>query len=116
MLASPALWLEYEAVLKRPKITNLHGLNAESVDDFLDAMAIVVEPVHIRYIWRPQLNDPKDEMVLETAVNGCADVLVTFNNVDFASAMPLFSPSLQTPGQFLPCLVNRNDPSFRKYP
>jgi len=35
--------------------------------------------VHLRFLWRPRLKDPADEMVLETAVNGGADRLVTFN-------------------------------------
>jgi putative PIN family toxin of toxin-antitoxin system len=113
VLASPPLWLEYEAVLKQPRIAAMHGLDAQGVDDFLDALATVVEAVHIRYLWRPRLNDPKDEMVFETAMNGRADVLVTFNRADFTSAMQLFSPSLWTPGEFLSLLENRDAPNFR---
>jgi hypothetical protein len=45
----------------------------------LDAVAAVAEPVRLRFLWRPQLKDPADEMVLETAVNGIADRLVAFN-------------------------------------
>lgn len=40
----------------------------------------------------PQLRDPKDEMVLETTMNGQADALVTFNVADFRDAMTRFSP------------------------
>ena len=36
---------------------------------------MIVEPVRIHYLWRPQLRDPEDEMVLETAVNGRADAI-----------------------------------------
>ncbi len=116
MLASPALWLEYEAVLKRPQIAHMHGLAPQGVDDFLDALAMRVEPVCIRYLWRPQLNDPQDEMVLEAAMNGRADRLVTFNGADFAKAMIALPIRLQTPAEFLAFLENRDDPSFPEHP
>ena len=45
----------------------------------LDTLASEMEPVTLRFLWRPQLKDPSDEMILETAVNGRADRLVTFN-------------------------------------
>jgi predicted nucleic acid-binding protein len=45
-----------------------------------------IEPVTIHRAWRPQLRDPADEMVLEAAINGRADALVTFNVNDFAPA------------------------------
>lgn len=98
LLAAPALWLEYESVLKRPEIRQMHGLPERDVDTLMDALAIVVEPVSINYLWRPQLRDAKDEMVLETALNGGADALVTFNQRDFLPAaqrfhLPLLSPA-----------------------
>lgn len=101
LLASPPLWLEYEAVLKHENTKLLHKLTDKDVDDFLDALATVVEPVHLHYLWRPQLADPQDEMVLETAINGRSDALVTFNVRDFKAVIPHFSPGLLTPSQFL---------------
>ena len=101
LLASPPLWLEYEAVLKRPEIKRMHRLDDTDVDAFLDGLAVVVRPVHFHYLWRPQLRDPKDEMVLETTMNGEADFLVTFNIVDFKTAMERFAPRLTTPSSFL---------------
>ncbi|CAK0740382.1 hypothetical protein CCP3SC1_50037 [Gammaproteobacteria bacterium] len=41
-------------------------------------MCLFVEPVHLYYLWRPQLRDPADEMVLEAALNGRADALVNY--------------------------------------
>jgi predicted nucleic acid-binding protein len=58
-----------------------------------------VEPVHLNYLWRPQLRDPNDEMVLETALNAAADALVTFNIKDFADAAKRFSLKLVTPAE-----------------
>jgi len=79
VLASVPLIIEYEAVLTRPEHLNASGLTSRQVNEVLDALAKVSIPVHLRYLWRPRLKDPADEMVLETAVNGGADWLVTFN-------------------------------------
>jgi predicted nucleic acid-binding protein len=48
------------------------------------------KPVETHFLWRPQLRDPNDEMVLEAAVNGRADALVTFNLRDFGTAPARF--------------------------
>jgi predicted nucleic acid-binding protein len=55
------------------------------VEVFVDAVIAMVEPVETHFLWRPQLRDPNDEMVLEAAVNGQADALVTFNVRDFGT-------------------------------
>jgi len=99
LLASPPLWLEYEAVLKRPEIRLRHGISIENLDIVFDTLAAHVEPGHMSYLWRPQLRDPNDEMVLETALNGAADALVTFNTKDFADAAGRFSLKLMTPAE-----------------
>ena len=67
LLASVPLFLEYEAVLKRPEHLLVGHRSAAMVDAFLDALVLGVEPVHLFYLWRPQLRDPADEMVLEAA-------------------------------------------------
>ncbi len=79
VLASVPLMLEYEAVLTRPEHLDKIGVTAEEINVVLDALAAVVERVALRFHWRPQLKDPSDEMVLETAVNGAANRLATFN-------------------------------------
>ncbi|MBA3055333.1 MAG: putative toxin-antitoxin system toxin component, PIN family [Sphingomonadales bacterium] len=67
-LVTPALFLEYEAVLKRHEQRLAHGLGLRDIDSFLAAMASACETVEVSFQWRPQLSDPNDEMVLETAV------------------------------------------------
>lgn len=104
MLASPALWLEYEAVLKRGDIHALHQLSEADVDDILNGLAGVVVPVQSHYLWRPQLRDPNDEMVLEAAVNGQASCLVTLNIRDFTPAARRWGLKLLAPGEFLQLL------------
>jgi len=79
VLASVPLMVEYEAVLSRPENLMAFGLSAGDVNAVLDAFAAVAEPIQLRFLWRPRLIDPADEMVLETAINGRADRLVTFN-------------------------------------
>jgi putative PIN family toxin of toxin-antitoxin system len=99
-LVSVPLVLEHEAVLKRPEHLAQGQRTPAMVDEFLDALCALAQPVHLHYLWRPQLRDPADEMVLETALNGRADALVTLNLEDFAPAKQFELPVL-SPGAFL---------------
>ena len=89
MLASVPLMLQYEAVLLRPPQLAASNLSRPELQALLDAIAVVTTPVTISYLWRPILRDPDDELVLETAMNGQANVLLTFNERDFAGAQRL---------------------------
>lgn len=53
---------------------------------FLDYLAGSIEPVKLHYLWGPQLSDVADEMVLETAIKGGANAIVTFNKRHFGPA------------------------------
>ena len=99
-LASVPLMLEYEAVLKRPEHLKPGNRTEAMTDRFLDAMCLRMEFVHLFYLWRPQTRDPGDEMVLETALNGRADALITLNLADFDVAKNFRLPVL-TPGSFV---------------
>jgi putative PIN family toxin of toxin-antitoxin system len=98
MLASVPLFVEYEAVLSRAEHLISMQLTARDVAAFLDALAGMIEPVRLHYLWRPQLSDVADEMVLETAINGRADSIVTFNTRDFRVA-DRFGLSVMTPAE-----------------
>ena len=100
-LAAPALFLEYEEVLKRPEQCLATGLSTEQVDLFLAALSDAIEPVELHYRWRPQVRDPADEMVLEVAINGRADALVTHNVRDFADVASRFGIRLLRPAEVL---------------
>ena len=86
-LATPPLFLQYEEVLKRPDQLAASGLTLDAVDGILNALASAVEGVTVYYAWRPQLPDPGDEMVLDTAVNGRADALCAAAGARFAAAL-----------------------------
>jgi putative PIN family toxin of toxin-antitoxin system len=101
MLATPPLFLEYEAVLKRPEQLAASGLTLMEVDTALDVLAGLIEPVETYLSWRPQLDDPDDEMVLEAAINGHADALVTYNAAHFHATAARFGVRLARPAEIL---------------
>jgi len=76
-------------------------LSDRQVDIFLDAVLAMCEPVETHFLWRPQLRDPNDEMVLEAAVNGQADALVTFNRRDFGPVPERFGVAVLLPREAL---------------
>ena len=100
-LVTPALFLEYEAVLKRPEQRLVHGLGLREIDRFLSGLAAASEAVEVSFQWRPQLRDANDEMVLEAAVNGRAGALVTHNVRDFAKGAERFGLRVLRPGELL---------------
>ena len=100
-LATPPLFLEYEDVQKRAEQRLAHGLAPEAIDKFLAELAALIEPVDVHFRWRPQLRDPNDEMVLEAAIHGRADALVTYNLADFAIASDRFKIPVLSPGDLL---------------
>jgi predicted nucleic acid-binding protein len=81
--------------------SQLHQLSVADVDNFLDGLAGLVTPVSLHFDWRPQLRDAGDEMVLQAAVNGHVDALVTHNVADFAMAKDRFNLTVWTPGTAL---------------
>jgi putative PIN family toxin of toxin-antitoxin system len=97
LLLSVPLALQYEAVLTRPEHLAASGASIEEATALLDALCAVCIPIEISFLWRPVLRDPNDEMVLEVAVNGRAELLLTFNERDFAGAERL-GVRVQRPG------------------
>jgi putative PIN family toxin of toxin-antitoxin system len=101
LVATVPLFIEYEAVCLRPEHILAAGLGRGDVIVFLDRLADLVEPVDIWFMWRPQLRDPGDELVLEAVVNGQADALVTFNRRDYMPAADSFGMPVLLPGEML---------------
>jgi putative PIN family toxin of toxin-antitoxin system len=98
---SVPLLLEYEDVLSRPYFLRRTGLSIKDIDQVLNMLAMKGYEAPFHFMWRPQLRDPNDEMVLETATNGGATAIVTFNQRDFLPAAADFAIKIITPGAFL---------------
>lgn len=96
-----ALALEYEAIFHLPEHRLASGLGTTDVSLIVNTLIALAEPVQVHFLWRPQLRDAGDEMVLETAVNGRADALVTFNRRDYAAVPSRFGIELLLPREIL---------------
>ncbi|MBV8631736.1 MAG: putative toxin-antitoxin system toxin component, PIN family [Silvibacterium sp.] len=105
LIGTTNLFFEYEAVLTRPEHLAASGLSAEEVREILDALAAVVVEIHPSYLWRAQLGDSDDDMVLEAAINGRADAIVTFNVRDFGVIPARFGIRVLLPGEALKGLL-----------
>jgi putative PIN family toxin of toxin-antitoxin system len=97
MLANVALALEYEATCRRAEHGVAAGLSPAQVGVFIDAVIALAEPVETHFLWRPQLRDPGDELVLEAAVNGHANAIVTFNQKNFGEIPMKFGVKVLAP-------------------
>jgi len=95
---SVPLFLEYESVTLRESL-NL-PLNKEDILDILNYLAQVSNKREIFYLWRPFLKDPKDDLVLEVAVESESKIIVTYNKKDFVGVNK-FGIKILTPKEFL---------------
>jgi len=101
LLLSTPLLVEYESVLRRPHHLTRARATAEDVSEILDALAGLCVPVVFDYHWRPTGAHADDELVVETAINGHADALATFNLKDMREAGARFGFDVQRPGPLL---------------
>ena len=98
IVVSVPLVMEYEAVAKRQ--SKQLDLTAADVDDILDYLCQVGLHREIFFLWRPVLRDPKDDLLLEVAVESESDYIVTHNSKDFAGASH-FGVNVVGPREFL---------------
>ena len=89
---------EIEAVAKRQ--SRELGLAFADIDDVVDYVCSIAEPHAIFYLWRPFLTDPRDDLVLELAVEAQASCIITHNLRDFAGTEQ-FGIEALSPGAFL---------------
>jgi len=95
---SVPLVLEYEQTLKR--VCTGGSLSGSDIDDVLYFLCAKANLRNIFFLWRPLLPDPKDDFVLELAVESRADFLITFNTRDFVGA-ERFGVRVISPREFL---------------
>ncbi|UAJ11163.1 PIN domain-containing protein [Glacieibacterium megasporae] len=105
LTATVPLAIEYEAVCSRAEHVVAAGFSPGDLMVFLDALVGLLEPADVWFLWRPQLRDPGDELVLEAAVNGRAAAIVGFNRRDFGVAPARFGITFMTPGEALRRLI-----------
>ena len=95
---SVSLLLEYEDATKR--LLGQIALDEQDIDNVLDYLCRMANQREVFYLWRPFLQDPKDDMVLELAVSANCEFIVTYNRRDFAGAEQ-FGVNIITPSEFL---------------
>lgn len=95
---SVPLALEYEAVAKR--MLDEIALSEKEIDDILDFVVSKSNHWQIFYLWRPQLKDPGDDMILELAVTASCNYIITYNVKDF-KGIENFGIQAITPKDFL---------------
>ncbi|MGA7523688.1 MAG: PIN domain-containing protein [Acidobacteriaceae bacterium] len=101
MLLTVALALEYEGTCTLAEHRLASGLSSTEAGHYVDGLIGMAEPVRAFLRWRPQLRDPGDELVLEAAVNGQADAIVTLNEKHLREARRNFGIAVVRPGEVL---------------
>jgi len=96
-----ALFLEYEDVTKREKITALCALSLKEQEELLQAFLSTCKWNEIFYLWRPNLNDKDDDFLIELAVASNSKVIITENQKDLKSGELHFDFEVLTPKEFL---------------
>ena len=100
IVLSIPLYVEYQDVLTRPE--HMTGAStAEEILAFLRYICSIAHRQRIFFLWRPWLSEPKDDMVLETAVASQSRHIVTHNLRDFRGVEKHFGITPVTPGKFL---------------
>ncbi len=101
-VVSVPLAAEYEDILHRDELVRRTGLSRADLDDFLDGFLAASNLVEVYFMWRPNLRDENDNLVLEAAVAGNAEVIVTHNLRDFEEGELRFDAiRVLTPGALL---------------
>ena len=82
------------------------GQRPSHVTAFVDYLCLVAHKQDVFFLWRPLLNDPNDDMVVELAMASRANAIITHNLRDFVPATAL-GVRVLAPAQFLLHLQGR---------
>ncbi len=101
-LISNALFQECEDVSRRKNIIDLRPLTSKEVRELLNAYYSVCHWVPIYFLWRPNLKDEGDNFLIELAVAGNSNLIITNNIKDLTGAELTFENlKILTPETFL---------------
>lgn len=101
-LISNALFSEYEDVTKREKILQLCPLTKQEISELLHSFYSVAQRTPIYFLWRPNIKDEGDNFLIELALAGNANCIITNNIGDFIlSELNFPGLDIVTPEQFL---------------
>ena len=101
-LVGAALFSEYEDVLGRAAVFERSPLSPEERDALFDALMSVAHWRSVYYLWRPNLRDEADNHLIELAVAGGADWIVSANLRDLRGGDLKFNAlRIGTAGDFL---------------
>jgi putative PIN family toxin of toxin-antitoxin system len=89
-LMGNSLFCEYEAVSHRQEILAKTPLTPNEVNTLLCSFFSICQWMPIYYLWRPNLTDEQDNHLIELAIAGNADYLITYNLSDFNQAQLTF--------------------------
>ena len=82
-LINDTLFCEYEDVFSRPEIIAQSPYSIPESQELFSAFLLVCQWTKIYYSWRPNLVDENDNYLIELAVAGNAEIIVTNNTKDF---------------------------------
>ena len=99
---SVLLVLEYEEVLFRKQLTL--NFTEKEIGQILDYLCRIANLHGVHFLWRPILNDPKDDMILDLAVRANCQYIVTYNTRDF-SGVNQFGIQIDTAQEFLKAIA-----------
>jgi len=111
MLLTVALALEHRAICTLAEHQLASVFSASDAAFYMDGLIALTEPVKAFFCRRPQLRDPGDELVLEAAVNGQADAIVTLNEGQLREARKSFRIEMIRPAEALRRVEN-DHPGF----
>jgi putative PIN family toxin of toxin-antitoxin system len=101
LLLDLKLVCEYRDVALRPHHIAASGKTLKDAEAVISMLEAIATPVLVVIRHRPLSKDADDNMVIDVAINGHADVVVTSNVKDFASATERFGIPVLTPREFL---------------
>jgi len=95
------LGLEYRDVALRSEHVRASALSKREILELIEAVEAFAEPVEVVMKAWPLSPDPNDDMILDLAINGRAEALITNNTKHFVGAGKRFGIPVLFPAQLL---------------